>query len=601
MGFGGHRGGGPRGMMMGPIVKPKNLTNTLKRLWRYMYYERKTLGIVFLLVALGAVLQLVGPYLIAIAIDDYILAGKLRELAYLCLLMIGIYLINIGSSWLQSFLMVGIAQRNVYNMRTDLFAKLQELPLKFFDNTTHGELMSRLTNDIDNVGNTLNSSTTQVISSVISLVGTLAMMIWLSPLLTALTLLVIPIMLFSTNALAKRTRTFFAEQQKNLGQLNGHIEEVISGQKVVKVFGREQSVIEKFNELNTRLKDSGIMAQIYSGIIPPLMGILNNLSFIIVAAGGGYLAVKGVLTIGVIAAFINYSRQFVRPLNELANQFNMFQMAIAGAERFFEILDEEPEPLDPPDAVELTSVKGAVRFENVDFAYEPDKPVLKEFNLDVQPGQTIALVGPTGAGKTTVINLLTRFYDIQSGKITIDGIDIRKIKRKNLRSQLGIVLQDTYLFSESVKENIRYGRLNATDEEVIEAAKLANADQFIRRLPNGYDTVLSEDGGDLSQGQRQLLAIARAILANPAILILDEATSNVDTRTEIHIQQAMLNLMKGRTSFVIAHRLSTIRNADKIVVINHGQIIEQGSHDELLEQNGFYASLYLGQFRQGIS
>ena len=411
-------------------------------------------------------------------------------------------------------------------------------------------------------------------------------------------MLVIPTMMLITSKIAKRTRKYFLNQQESLGKLNGIIEECISGQKLVKVFTREEKQIEEFNNSNDDLKKIGIKALILSGFIPPLINLLNNINFAFIAGIGGWLAVKEIITIGVIASFINYSKQFTRPINELANQFNMLQTAIAGAERVFEIMDEKPEKEDEEDAIKLSKISGKVDFENVDFSYDEKTPVLKNVNLHINPGETIALVGPTGAGKTTIINLLTRFYDIQKGSIKIDGVDIKKINRKSLRSSLGIVLQDAYLFSETVRENIRYGRLDATDEEVERAAKLANAHKFIQRLPQGYDTILSEDASNLSQGQKQLLTIARAILANPSILILDEATSSVDTRTEMHIQEAMLNLMKGRTSFVIAHRLSTIRDASQIVVINDGQIIEKGSHDELLKQKGFYYNLYMTQFRK---
>jgi ATP-binding cassette subfamily B protein len=458
--------------------------------------------------------------------------------------------------------------------------------------------MSRLTNDIDNISNTLNTSTTQVISSIITILGTVIMMLYLNPFLTFVNMLVIPTMMLITSKIAKRTRKYFLNQQESLGKLNGIIEECISGQKLVKVFTREEKQIEEFNNSNDDLKKIGIKALILSGFIPPLINLLNNINFAFIAGIGGWLAVKEIITIGVIASFINYSKQFTRPINELANQFNMLQTAIAGAERVFEIMDEKPEKEDEEDAIKLSKISGKVDFENVDFSYDEKTPVLKNVNLHINPGETIALVGPTGAGKTTIINLLTRFYDIQKGSIKIDGVDIKKINRKSLRSSLGIVLQDAYLFSETVRENIRYGRLDATDEEVERAAKLANAHKFIQRLPQGYDTILSEDASNLSQGQKQLLTIARAILANPSILILDEATSSVDTRTEMHIQEAMLNLMKGRTSFVIAHRLSTIRDASQIVVINDGQIIEKGSHDELLKQKGFYYNLYMTQFRK---
>ncbi len=596
---GGRMGRGGIGM---PIVKAKDPKQTLKRLGSYLVHEKMLLSLVFTLVLLGSALTLAGPYLIGIAIDRYIIPGDFQGLLRLSLLMLAISGINTFSTWLQNYWMIGIAQKIVAQMRTDLFEKMQTLPLRFFDSKTHGELMSRLTNDIENISNTLNSSTTQVFASVITIIGTISMMIWLSPLLTLFALVTIPMMALCTKTIAKRTRKYFSEQQKNLGELNGLIEETISGQRVVKVFCREPAIIEDFVTRNQALKNVGIQAQIYSGIIPPLMNVLNNLSFAILAGAGGWLVIQGTITIGVIASFINYSRQFTRPLAELANQFNMIQSAIAGAERFFEIMDEDPETEDAPGAPVLTNISGEVCFHDVSFAYEEDTPVLKSINLDVRSGQTIAFVGPTGAGKTTIINLLTRFYEIKQGTITIDGHDIKAVTRNSLRSLLGIVLQDTYLFSESVRENIRYGRLDATDEEVEAVAQLAFADTFITRLPDGYDTVLSEDGSNLSQGQRQLIAIARALLADPAILILDEATSSVDTRTEVQIQQAMLRLMEGRTSFVIAHRLSTIRDADVIVVINDGEIVEQGTHHKLLAQEGFYYRLYTNQFsRQSAS
>jgi len=589
-------GFGPGHHYMGAVVKPKDPKRTLIRLWKYLDAHKFRLILVFILTAVTSILMLMGPYLIGKAIDDFIIPKNFKGLFSIMLVMIGIYVLSSLFTWVQNYLMINIAQRSVLEMRKDLFNKLQILPLKFFDTRPHGDLMSRLTNDLDNVSNTLTASITQIFSGVITLVGTIVMMVILSPKLTLITLTVVPVMLVLTGLISNRTRTYFLNNQTVLGDLDGFIEENISGQKVVKVFCREEKEIERFEEVNRELKKVGIKSQIYAGIIPPLMNVLNNIDFAIVAGFGGWFAVQHIITVGTIASFINYSRQFIRPLNDLANQFNMIQSAIASAERVFEVMDESPEPVDPPDAIELKDVKGEVEFRNVSFSYEEGVPILKNVSFHAKPGQTIALVGPTGAGKTTIVNLLTRFYDIESGSILIDGIDIRRIKRSNLRSLLGIVLQDTYLFSASVRENIRYGRLDATDKDVEAAAKLANAEQFILRLPNGYDTILSEDGGDLSQGQRQLLAIARAILADPAILILDEATSNVDTRTEKHIQEAMLNLMKGRTSFVIAHRLSTIRKADIILVINDGEIIERGKHEELLEKRGFYYNLYMSQF-----
>lgn len=590
------RGGfGGRGMPV-PIERADDPIGTLKRLWTYMRPEAPLLSVVFLLVLVNAAVMLAGPYLIGFAIDNYIIPADFGGLLRMVLFMIVLYLGGAGSIWLQNYFMIGIAQGTVVRLRRNVFDKLQELPVRYFDTTAHGDIMSRLTNDIENISNTLGNSVTQVFNSSVTTVGTVTMMLILSPSLTAVTMVIIPIMLLVTRAVAARTRKHFGEQQKNLGALNGWIEETVSGQRVIKVYCREDAVVEEFDAANEKLRQSGTKATIFAGLVGPMMNVLNNLSLAIVAGFGGYLAIQGTITVGVIASFVNYTRQFTRPLNELANQFNVLQLAIAGAERCFEVLDQEPEIEDSPEAVELAEVDGAVVLENVSFAYAPDTQVLKNVNLEVEPGQTIALVGPTGAGKTTIVNLLTRFYEINEGRITIDGYDIKDIKRSSLRSLLGIVLQDTYLFAESIRDNIRYGRLDATDEEVEAAAKLSNADSFIRKLPQGYDTVLGEDGGDLSQGQRQMLAIARASLADPAILILDEATSSVDTRTELNIQDAMLNLMEGRTCFVIAHRLSTIRNADNIVVINFGEIVEQGTHEELLRKKGFYYDLYMSQF-----
>lgn len=577
-------------------AKPKNVRQTIKRLWGYFSQYKMNLFVVFLMVTINSLISIISPLLIQKAIDNYIVPKKFAGLIYIILAMIILSILNSIFSYLQSWTMMKISQKVVFNMRNDMFAKLQFLPLKIFDTRAHGDLMSRLTNDIDVVNNTVNMSIIQIFSSIITLVGTIIVMVMLSPVLTVFTLLVIPLMFILTGIIAQRTKDYFLQQQRLLGKLNGVIEEDITGQKVIKVFTREEKEIRKFIEINKDLTKVGIKAQILSGIIPPLMNLLNNLAFVIVAAVGGFLALRGYITVGTIASFIQYSRQFVRPLNELANQFNQLQSAFAAAERVFEIMDEQEEKLDDKDAIEFKNIKGEVEFKNVWFSYKQGEPVLKNVSFHVRPGQMIALVGPTGAGKTTIVNLLTRFYDIDKGEILIDGVDIRKIKRETLRKSLGIVLQDTYLFSETVMDNIRYGKLTASDDEVIGAAKMANADKFIRHLPQGYKTVLHDGGSDLSQGQRQLLAISRAILSDPAILILDEATSNIDTRTERLVQDAMLKLMQGRTSFVIAHRLSTIRNADLILVINDGQIIEMGTHDELLLQKGFYYNLYMSQF-----
>jgi len=592
---------GPHGRFMGPGERPKNLGKTLARLSRYLKEDIPGLIIVILSILLNTACTLIGPLLIGKAIDQYIIPGDFQGLVRISFLLLGVYILNSLAAFLQGFFMASISEKTVARMRRDLFSKYQVLPLKFFDSHTHGELMSRITNDIDTISFTLHASLTQFISGVITIIGTIILMLSKSIILTLITLSVIPLMFLLTRLITKHTGRLFIEQQKTLGELNGKIEETISGQRVVKLFCREQRVIAEFEESNQKLKKTALKAQVLSRIMGPSMNMLNNLGFALIAGIGGLLAVRnvgGAITVGTISVFLNYSRQFTRPLNEMANQYNMVLAAAAGAERVFRVLDQEPEPADAPDAVDLreVGVKGHVEFENVSFAYDGENLVLKNFSLEVKPGQMVALVGATGAGKTTIINLLMRFYDVKEGSIRIDGIDIRKIKRESLRSSLGIVLQDTYLFNASVRENIRYGRLDATDEEVEQAAKIAHAHDFIMRLPQGYDTILTDDGGNLSHGQRQLLAIARAVLADPAILILDEATSSVDTRTEIYIQKAMLNLMKGRTSFVIAHRLSTIKDADLIVVIDNGRLVEKGTHQELLERKGVYYNLYQSQF-----
>ncbi|NLN20027.1 MAG: ABC transporter ATP-binding protein [Firmicutes bacterium] len=584
--------------MMMPKEKAKDARGTLLRLWRYLSRQKWALLLSFLLVLGSSLVSLISPLFIGRAIDAIVPGPGAVDFARLRLIivtMLAVYVVSAASSWLQNFVMVGISQRTVHDLRRDLFDKLQRLPLRFFDSKTHGEVMSRLANDVENVSNTLTSSTTQVFQSLIAVVGSLTAMILLSPLLTILSLITIPIGILISRQIINRTRDMFMTQQRELGNLNGYIEEMVTGHKVVKAFVREPETSAQFNEINQRLRTASIKAQVFSGLIPPLMNVINNLSFALVAGAGGWLAVQGAITVGVIASFLNYSRQFARPINGIANQINMLQSALAGAERVFEIMDEPDEMPDAPDAI-TPEVKGDVRFDNISFGYVPDVPVLKNVSLHAKPGQTIALVGPTGAGKTTVVNLLMRFYDVDEGAVSIDGHDIRKFKKDYLRRSMGMVLQDTYLFSGTVKENIRYGRLDATDEEIVAAAKMANAHTFIERLPDGYNTVLTSDGGNLSQGQRQLLTIARAILADPSILILDEATSSVDTRTEAEIQKAMLSLMQGRTAFVIAHRLSTIREADEILVINRGEIIERGTHEELLAARGFYYDLYNTQF-----
>ncbi|WP_216624470.1 ABC transporter ATP-binding protein [Paenibacillus foliorum] len=600
-GGGGPGGGmGPGRGMMGKVVRAKNTKATLSRLWQYLRKQRKSLILVIILTSLSTVSALLGPYLIGISIDRYIIPRNYDGLLWLCLTLFAIYVFGAALSWIQSYVITGLSQRTVFELRRDLFEHLQKLPLPYFDSKTHGELMSRTTNDIENVTNTLNQSVTQLLTSVLTLVGAIIMMLSLNLWLTLLSLLIIPLAMGMTGQIAKRTRRFFSGQQQSLGELNGFIEETVSGQRVVKTFNHEEKAIEDFHKINTKLRESGNKAQILSGFIGPVMNVINNTSYAMIAAVGAWMAIQGMTSIGIIVAFLNYSKQFGRPINELANQFNMIQSGIAGAERVFEVMDVKPEFDAANGGKELGQVRGEVVFDDVSFSYKKDTPTLKNVSLTAKPGETIALVGPTGAGKTTIVNLLTRFYDIDSGSITIDGEDIRSLEKNSLRQQLGIVLQDAYLFSDTIRENIRYGRLDATDEEVEVAAKLANADSFIHKLPQGYDAQLTAEGGNLSQGQRQLLTIARAILADPAILILDEATSSVDTRTEMHIQEAMNSLMKGRTSFVIAHRLSTIREADQILVLNGGEIIERGNHQELLAAKGFYYNLYTSQFNRAV-
>jgi len=577
--------------------RAENVGETLFRIWTYLRRQRWTLVATVLLVAVGSGLGLLGPYLMGRAIDQYILKRDLPGLARTALLMVAVYTISALASWTETYVMAGASQRAIRDIRNDLFAKLQTLSLRFFDQRTHGELMSRLANDVENISEVLSTSVAQLFSSVLSIVGVAIMMFIINVRLALVTLVTLPLMMFISRWIAKHTRKGFRERQEALGTLNGIIEETVTGQRVVKAYAREEAAIAQFSETNHRMRQVSTRAEILVGTMGPLTNFVNNVGFALVAGAGGWMAVRDLATVGTIASFINYARQFARPLNQIAGLYNTIQSAIAGAERVFEIMDEVPELQDTPDARPLTRVQGDVVFDDVCFAYEEGVPVLKHVSLHAEPGKTIALVGPTGAGKTTIVNLLTRFYDIDSGSIRIDGEDIRQVLKDDLRRQLGIVLQDTYLFADTVMENIRYGRLEATDEEVIAAAKLANAHVFIHRLPRGYQTPLSERGSNLSQGQRQLLAIARAVLADPGILVLDEATSSVDTRTEKQIQEAMLRLMEGRTSFVIAHRLSTIRDADKILVINEGEIIERGTHRELLEAQGFYHHLYVSQFK----
>ncbi|WP_299091492.1 ABC transporter ATP-binding protein [uncultured Metabacillus sp.] len=591
--------GGGAARFGGQIVKPKDFMRTIKRLWSYFGKERKLLAIVFIFVLFDSALVLSAPYLIGKAVDAMSLGETVNfELLHITIMTLAIaYLSNALLNFSQGWMMAGVAQRIVKRIRSHLFKKLQKLPVSFFDSRTHGEMMSRLTNDIDNVSNSISQSTTQLMSGSIVITGSLIMMIALSPILTLASLVTVPLVFSLTRTIARKTRVLFRNQQKELGTLNGQIEETISGLEVVKAFNYEEKAIAEFQEVNTRLCKVGTRAQIWAGFLMPIMNVINNLGFTIVAVVGGYLAVENMITIGVIASFITYSRQFVRPLNELANIFNILQSGVAGAERVFEILDGEEESVDQSDAIPLVNPKGIVEFKNVSFGYRNDVPILKNVSFTSAAGSSTALIGPTGAGKTTIVNLLTRFYDVTDGQIFIDGRDIREYTRDSLRTCFGIVLQDTYLFSGTIMENIKYSKPDATDEEVHAAARMANADLFINRLSNGYETKLSENGGNLSHGQKQLLAIARVILSKPSLLILDEATSSIDTRTELQIQDALAKVMEDRTSFIIAHRLNTIRDVDTIMVIQNGKIAEKGNHDELMAQHGIYYQMISNQYK----
>ncbi len=588
-----------RPAQIGKIEKARNPRNALIRLLPYLSPFKVLMAIVFVCVVIYTLLGLVGPYLLGVAIDRFVVPKQVDGLGLIALLMLVTYALNNLFQAVAGWLMASVSQRALKNMRGDLFAHVQRLPISFFDRQPAGELMSRMTNDIDVINQAVAQNVTALLASVLTLVGILIAMFVLDAWLALSALLVVPIMFGFTNFVARYTRRGFRDLQKHLGEMNGVMEEAISGQKVVKAFRRNESVVAAFRERNQAVYKAGVTANSYALLLMPLTTVLGNFFVIVLAGLGGWLALQGLVTVGIIATFIIYGQNFIHPLRQLANIYNTIQAALAGAERVFEIIDT-PGEIDEAIALETAArqtLHGAVKFDHVRFSYQPDQPIIKDMTLEAQAGQTIALVGPTGAGKTTIINLLTRFYEIDDGQITIDSTDIRDIQKADLRRQLGLVLQDTFLFADTVMENIRYGRLDATDEECTQAAKLADADHFIRQLPHGYQTLLSERASNLSQGQRQLLSIARAILANPRILILDEATSSVDTRTEARIQKSLLRLMQGRTSFVIAHRLSTIRDADQVVVIDHGEIVERGTHQELLDRRGFYHHLYVSQFK----
>lgn len=580
-----------------PIEKAANPRHTLARLLPYLAPYKARLLLVAVLILAITFLDLLGPYLMGQAIDRYIGSRELAGLVRVSLLMLLVYLSNNTFQAISSWTMAGVSQNALKDLRHDLFSHLQSLSLKFFDAHPAGEMMSRLTNDIEAVNQAISQNVIAMVGSLLSLVGFVVAMFVLNFWLALASVIVVPIMLWFTNFIARSTRKGFRDLQKSLGEINGVMEESISGQRVVKAFRRNEASIHIFQQVNQDVFKAGVYANTYAMMLMPLTNQLGNLFVIVLAGFGGWLALQGLVTVGIIATFMSYAHGFIQPLRQLANIYNAIQAALAGAERVFETIDTSPEMEDRSQAVRLEQVQGHVEFQNVDFAYEPGNPIIKKMSFEALPGQTIALVGPTGAGKTTLTNLLTRFYDIDGGAIRIDGHDLRDIRRADLRRQLGLVLQDTFMFADSVMENIRYGRLEASDEQVIEAARLADADHFIAQLPHGYQTLLSERASNLSQGQSQMLAIARAVLADPAILILDEATSSVDTRTEVRIQKALLKLMKGRTSFVIAHRLSTIRDADQVLVIQDGEIIERGKHQELLDQRGFFYQLYISQFK----
>lgn len=596
-GPGGPGPGGPgRGRGRMPGGKPKNTGKTIKRLLSYIQEEKYKLALVFACVIINTTAMLSGSYMLRPIINSLTSEnGSVDKLLQSLLLMACIYAVGIIAQYLQSRVMIGISQQAIFRIRNELFAKIQKLPVRFYDTNNHGDIMSRFTNDVDAVGEMLNNTVVQIISSVINVIGTFCLMVYTNVWLTLITVVTVPLMMQAARFVTMHSRRFYKAQQAALGTLNGYIEETVTGQKVVKVFCHEEIAEEEFSYLNYDLRDKQIMAQFFGGIMGPVMGNLGQVGYSLTACVGGILCVLRGFDIGGLTVFVNYSRQFSRPINELSMQMNTIFSALAGAERVFSVMDENPEPEDGPEAVRLTDCRGYVRLEGVTFGYQPDKTILKDISLYAKPGQKIAFVGSTGAGKTTITNLINRFYDIDEGRITIDDVDIKKIARDDLRSNIAMVLQDTHLFTGTVRENIRYGRLDATDAEVEQAARTASAHSFIMRLDKGYDTMIEGDGANLSQGQRQLLNIARAAVSRAPILILDEATSSVDTRTEKHIEKGMDRLMAERTTLVIAHRLSTVRDADAIMVLEHGEIIERGSHDDLLAMKGRYYELYTGK------
>lgn len=597
------------GRPMGAGEKAKDFKGTMKKLLKYI--GRYKIAVVFVMIfAVGStVFNIVGPKILGKATTEIFtgLVGKVSggkgidfgKIGIILLTLMGLYVISALFSLVQGFIMTGVTQKLTYRMRKEISEKINRMPMNYFDTRTHGEVLSRITNDVDTLSQSLNQSVTQMITSVTMLIGVLIMMLSISPLMTLVALLILPLSVFLISIIVKHSQRYFRNQQEYLGHVNGQVEEVYSGHNIVKVFNKEEDVLKEFNKMNDTLYQSAWKSQFFSGMMMPIMQFVGNLGYVGVTILGGYLAIKQTIEVGDIQSFIQYVRSFTQPIQQVAQVANMLQATAAASERVFEFLEEEEEEQFAEHPVSVEGLKGNVEFRHVKFGYHPDNIIIKDFSTNVTEGQKIAIVGPTGAGKTTLIKLLMRFYDVNEGEILVDGHNVKDFNRSELRHMFGMVLQDTWLFNGSIRDNIRYGKLDATDEEIIEAAKAAHAHHFIQTLPSGYDMELNEEASNVSQGQKQLLTIARAILADPKILILDEATSSVDTRTEVLIQKAMDNLMKGRTSFIIAHRLSTIRDADQILVLKDGDIVEQGKHEELLEKGGFYADLYNSQFDDG--
>ena len=602
-------GRGPMGKSMGAGQKANDFKGTMRKLIAYLSKFKISIILVIVFAIGSASFSIVGPKILGKATTKIFegLVSKVsggnvgidfNAIGKILTFLLFLYLISALFSFIQGFIMSGISQKVSYNLRKEISAKLDRLPMKYFDTKTHGEILSRITNDIDTLNQSLNQSMTQLITSVTTMIGVLIMMLSISGIMTLVAVLILPISMFVISRIIKKSQKYFRYQQEYLGNVNGQVEETYSGQTIVKAFNREDEVIEEFDKLNDSLYNSAWKSQFLSGIMQPLMMFIGNLGYVMVSILGGWLAIKKTIEVGDIQSFIQYVRNFTQPMTQIAQVANLLQSTAAASERVFEFLEEEEEVQIVENAVSIDGLEGKIDFENVNFGYNPNKTIINDFSVNVKPGQKVAIVGPTGAGKTTIVKLLMRFYDVNSGSILIDGHNIKDFNRSELREMFGMVLQDTWLFSGSIMENIRYGKLNATDEEVIEAAKSAHVHRFIKTLPDGYKMKLNEEASNVSQGQKQLLTIARAILADPKILILDEAKSSVDTRTEVLIQKAMDNLMEGRTSFVIAHRLSTIRDADMILVMNEGDIVEQGNHEELLKKGGFYANLYNSQFEE---